>query len=176
MVRWRRCGRMISTWIVACLVAAVAPILLPAAAAMADADSALSHCAALSGQGTSDRTITSAQRIEAGAGFAPDAAMGPVGRAFCRVEGHIEDEIGFELWLPERDAWNGRLLTGGVGGQAGAFNVQILVRGVRRGYATASTDAGHKAADTHWLLGQRAAAPPTMPSAPITCWRSMRGN
>lgn len=71
---------------------------------------------------------------------------------FCRVEGRIDGEIGFELWLPEAAHWNRRLLTGGVGGQAGAFNYRELVRAVQRGYAGASTDGGHKAADKHWLL------------------------
>ena len=71
---------------------------------------------------------------------------------FCRVEGVIEKEIGFELWLPAREHWNRRLLVGGVGGQAGTFNYRELERGVRRGYASSSTDTGHKAADRHWLL------------------------
>jgi feruloyl esterase len=82
----------------------------------------------------------------------PGAA--PLRTAFCRVEGTIEREIGFELWLPERSRWNRRLLVGGVGGQAGAFNYRELVRGVARGYASASTDAGHKASDKHWLLNR----------------------
>ena len=43
-----------------------------------------------------------------------------VARPFCRVEGRIEGNIGFELWLP--DGWNGRLLGAGVGGDAGVFN------------------------------------------------------
>lgn len=71
---------------------------------------------------------------------------------YCRVEATIEKEIGVELWLPEPAHWNRRMLTGGVGGQAGSFNLHELARGVRRGYASASTDTGHKAADKHWLL------------------------
>lgn len=78
----------------------------------------------------------------------------PISAPFCRIEGTIEREIGFELWLPPRSGWNGRLLVGGVGGQAGNFNYRELERGVRRGYASASTDTGHKAADTHWLVGR----------------------
>jgi feruloyl esterase len=76
------------------------------------------------------------------------------GGRYCRVEGRIEREIGFELWLPPRSAWNRRLLVGGVGGQAGAFNHRELQRGVARGYASASTDAGHKASDSTWLLNR----------------------
>jgi feruloyl esterase len=44
------------------------------------------------------------------------------------------------------------MLVGGVGGQAGSLNYRELARGVARGYASASTDSGHKAADRHWLL------------------------
>lgn len=82
----------------------------------------------------------------------PGAA--PLARRFCRIEGRIDRQIGFELWLPERAAWNRRLLTGGVGGQAGSFNYRELVRAVERGYAGASTDGGHKASEAHWLLNR----------------------
>ncbi|MET0245338.1 MAG: tannase/feruloyl esterase family alpha/beta hydrolase, partial [Sphingomonas sp.] len=75
-------------------------------------------------------------------------------RGFCRVEGTIEREIGFELWLPLPEAWNRRFLGAGVGGQAGSFAMPDLARGVERGYAAASTDAGHKASDETWLLGR----------------------
>nr|WP_246448014.1 tannase/feruloyl esterase family alpha/beta hydrolase [Novosphingobium flavum] len=73
---------------------------------------------------------------------------------FCRIEGTIEREIGFELWLPDKARWNGRMLVGGVGGQAGAFNYRELVRAAVRGYAGASTDSGHKASEAHWLLNR----------------------
>lgn len=81
------------------------------------------------------------------------STRGSEGR-YCRIEGRIEQEIGFELWLPVRASWNGRLLVGGVGGQAGSFNTRELARGVRRGYASASTDTGHKASDATWLLNR----------------------
>jgi feruloyl esterase len=125
----------------------------PALHAAAVGGPAVSRCEELARQNAAGRTITSAWSVSATEAFAPEASMGAVARNFCRVEGYIDDEIGFELWLPEPGAWNGRILTGGVGGQAGALNMPTLVRGVRRGYATASTDAGHKVADTHWLLG-----------------------
>jgi feruloyl esterase len=83
---------------------------------------------------------------------APYPGALPQTERFCRVEGFIEKEIGFELWFPARERWNARLLVGGVGGQAGSFNYRELERGVRRGYASASTDTGHKADDRHWLL------------------------
>ncbi|MBV9248256.1 MAG: tannase/feruloyl esterase family alpha/beta hydrolase [Acetobacteraceae bacterium] len=72
---------------------------------------------------------------------------------FCRVKGVIEREIGFELWLPGRAEWNGKFLAAGVGGDAGTFNFNDLPRGLLRGYAAATTDTGHKAAEVNWMLG-----------------------
>ncbi|MBU6267884.1 MAG: tannase/feruloyl esterase family alpha/beta hydrolase [Sphingomonadales bacterium] len=82
----------------------------------------------------------------------PGAA--PLTARFCRVEGTIGRETGFELWVPDKARWNRRLLTGGVGGQAGAFNYRELIRAVARGYAGASADSGHKASEAHWLLNR----------------------
>lgn len=100
-----------------------------------------------------DLRIVRATPVPAGATVALARTYRPT-RAFCRVEGLIEAEIGFELWLPDKAAWNRRFLGAGVGGQAGNFAYPDLARGVERGYATASTDTGHKAADETWLLGR----------------------
>jgi feruloyl esterase len=76
-----------------------------------------------------------------------------VNKPFCRVEGIIEKEIGFELWLPPAADWNQRFLGTGQGGNAGIEDYRDMARGVNRGYASASTDTGHKIEDTHWVLG-----------------------
>jgi feruloyl esterase len=73
--------------------------------------------------------------------------------SFCRVEGIIEKEIAFELWLPPTSVWNGRYLGVGNGGDAGFINYQDLSRGVSRGFASASTDTGHKRTEANWGLG-----------------------
>jgi feruloyl esterase len=73
---------------------------------------------------------------------------------FCRVEGVIEKEIAFELWLPEKPAWNGRFMGTGNGGDAGFINYQDLMHGVGRGFATASTDSGHKRSEARWAQGR----------------------
>lgn len=78
----------------------------------------------------------------------------PAGAAFCRLRGTIEQEIGFELWLPLDQHWNGRLLAAGVGGEAGMLNYADMARGVRRGYASASTDTGHVIGDADWALNR----------------------
>ena len=83
----------------------------------------------------------------------PGGYSAPVRKAFCRVEGTIEDEIGFELWLPVAAEWNGRLLGTGNGGFAGFIRYEGLARGINRGFASASTDTGHKIAEINWTIG-----------------------
>ncbi len=72
---------------------------------------------------------------------------------FCRVEGVIEKEIGFEVWLPASQSWNQRYLGVGSGGSAGFINYGELARGLNRGFASASTNSGHKLTDAAWMLG-----------------------
>src|SRR5205823_8751196 len=78
------------------------------------------------------------------------AAAGAV-PAHCRVamvltptsDSHIE----MEVWLPHLD-WNGKFQAVGNGGWAGSINAAGMAQALREGYATASTDTGHKAAVT----------------------------
>lgn len=79
---------------------------------------------------------------------------------FCRVTGvaspAVGSHIGFELWLPEPQAWNGKYLQAGNGGFAGQAPRGALMQALRRGYATAGTDGGHEAKDAvhaDWALG-----------------------
>ena len=82
---------------------------------------------------------------------------------FCRVQGvsrpSPDSEINFEVWLPETASWNGKFLSSGEGGYAGTPNYTRngfdggLDEILRRGYATASTDTGHRAADRWWAIG-----------------------
>jgi feruloyl esterase len=64
---------------------------------------------------------------------------------FCRVavvsQPALGSNIRIEIWLPEI-AWNGRLLGTGNGGGAGAIPYDSLARGIRRGFATVTTDLG----------------------------------
>src|SRR5438067_3891297 len=76
---------------------------------------------------------------------------------FCRVQGvskpSSDSNISFEVWLPERQNWNTKFLSAGEGGFAGTPNYTRngldggLDELLRRGYATAGTDTGHRAAD-----------------------------
>jgi feruloyl esterase len=131
-------------------------LLALAAAGLAHAAHAADCGAALRQAQVADLKLTQAETVAAGQPWLDRTGTGrePVGAAFCRVRGVIEQEIGFELWLPEADQWNGKLLAAGVGGEAGTFNYADLARGVRRAYASASTDTGHVAEDKDWALGR----------------------
>lgn len=135
-----------------------------ALAAVASTAAHATGCEDLKGLTFADVKIKAATSIAAG-DWTPDkvwtaelATSGTtaVKAAFCRVEGIIEKEIGFELWLPLPENWNGRFLGAGVGGDAGVYNLRDLPRGVERGYAAATTDTGHKASDKAWMMGDPA--------------------
>jgi len=100
-------------------------------------------------------TITVAETIAAGAFHPPPAdPNGPSAPArtyaalpaFCRVVATLtpssDSRIGIEVWLPAAD-WNGTFEGVGNGGWSGAIEYSELAGGLRRGYATASTDTGH---------------------------------
>lgn len=103
-------------------------------------------------------TITRAERVTSGA-FEPPGGK-PIGQlpAFCRVAGVIrpseDSHIEFEVWMPEA-GWNRKFYGVGNGGFAGAISYGGLAQAVRRGYAAASTDTGHRGEgrDASWALG-----------------------
>ena len=82
---------------------------------------------------------------------------------FCRVQGlskpSTDSSIVFEVWLPQPANWNARFLSTGEGGFAGTLNYTRngldggMDELLKRGYATASTDTGHLAADAWWAVG-----------------------
>ena len=81
---------------------------------------------------------------------------------FCRLEGYANpsprSHSEFEVWLPARAAWNGRLLGVGAGGSMGDVNRPDLIGAVSRGYAAVATDNGHRSAGprdgNQWALGE----------------------
>jgi feruloyl esterase len=97
-------------------------------------------------------TITSARVVAAGAFKPPTGATGAAEGfadlpAFCRVEMTIkpssDSDIKSETWLP-LSGWNGKFQVVGNGGWNGFIQYGALSAALRRGYATASTDTGHK--------------------------------
>jgi hypothetical protein len=92
--------------------------------------------------------ITSSQLIPAGSySPAPGSAYANLPE-FCRVVGVStptpNSKIGFEVWLPTGTSYNGKFRQVGNGGFAGSIIYDDLADGIRRGYATASTDDGHQ--------------------------------
>jgi hypothetical protein len=91
------------------------------------------------------------------AGFAGVKGLEPLTSLppFCRVRVTLyptmDSTIRFEAWLPQ-ESWNGRLLDVGNGGFAGSISYGQMARNLRRGYATAGSDAGHQAdaEDASW--------------------------
>ena len=89
-------------------------------------------------------TITSATVV-------PAAAPLP---EYCRVRGHVDTEINFELRLPTT-TWNGNFYHGGGGGFVGS--IPTPTGPLTRGYAVVGTDTGHAgtgvaAFDGSWAL------------------------
>ena len=111
-------------------------------------------CAALLGT-RGDVTVDAATMVQPSPEWLPqDASRGsytsaPVRVPFCRIEGRIEGTIGFELWLPVQ--WNGRLLGAGVGGDAGVYNYRDMSLRLAQGFASVTTDSGHKISNVRWM-------------------------
>lgn len=126
------------------------PLLLPLIAAAASPQAGA--CAGLAGQ-AGQVVVERATAITPAPQWRLDSSGSysatPVTAPLCRVEGKIEGNIGFELWLPLN--WNGRLLGAGVGGDAGVYNYRDMALRVEQGFATVTTDSGHKASEARWM-------------------------
>ncbi len=103
------------------------------------AESVACDVAAIQAKAPPGTTITAAAMV--------DAAEGRP--RFCQVDGHAAstgNTVNFQLGLPE--SWNGKFLFLGVGGLGGSL--AKLDPGLARGYATATTDTGHRASEPDW--------------------------
>lgn len=97
-------------------------------------------CESLMNLDLPDTTITVAAVV-------PAATFNPaINVTACRVAGSIrptsDSDIRFEVWLPTT-GWNGKFLSAGEGGYAGAINYAGIGGALNRGYAGGSTDTGH---------------------------------
>ena len=107
-------------------------------------------------------TITASTTVSGGSLVTPTDQSLTGLPAFCRVVGvsrpTSDSDIRFEVWLPS-DSWNGKFVSSGEGGFAGRLNYTRLGldggldEWLRRGYATASTDTGHRSTDDSWAVG-----------------------
>jgi tannase/feruloyl esterase len=111
-----------------------------------------------------ETTITLAEEVKAGAFTVANVESDAVELfkrlpPFCRVSGVIkpsqDSNINFEVWLP-LSGWNGKFQGVGNGGFAGSINYVHggMAQALSLGYATASTDTGHRgsAIDARWAL------------------------
>ncbi|HEY0624588.1 tannase/feruloyl esterase family alpha/beta hydrolase [Sphingomonas sp.] len=135
--------------------------------------SAAAQTPAPAAQGTSCTVLTGRAlangKIEAATPFAMgttvDTGPGmpglPAGAPFCRVQAVMTpvpgSSIKVEVWLPERAAWNGKLMGAGNGGFGANLGIPaLLMRGaVARGYAAVGSDMGHfgkSDVDGSWAL------------------------
>lgn len=104
-----------------------------------------------------DTTVTSAKPVTSGQFTPPNGQRAQMGLPnFCRVQLTIaptaDSDIKTEIWLPT-GGWNGKFLAVGNGGWGGSIQYNALANGVRRGYATASTDTGHEGGDASFAVG-----------------------
>src|SRR5882672_10959109 len=123
-------------------------------------------CESLKSLSLPNVTIVAAGMVATGPFTPPTPAGAPAGRGFqgaqggrggpaappqivparCRVNAILrpspDSEIEMEAWLPEN--WNGKFQFVGGGGWAGIISFPAMVSAVQEGYATASTDTGHK--------------------------------
>jgi feruloyl esterase len=113
--------------------------------------SAGQRCAALTAPGKFDQArVEKALWVPAN----PDTGLG----AYCEVTSQTSSGKGSRIGTVYRlpDSWNGRMLGIGGGGWAGNTTLQAATVGLKRGYATAQTDAGHASpsgADLAWARG-----------------------
>ena len=121
------------------MTATIAAAALAAAGVTVRAETLPCEVGAIQAKAPAGTTITKAAVVD---------ASGAIPR-HCLVDGHAVSSgntVNVRLALP--DAWNGKFLFLGVGGLGGT--IANLEPGLRRGYATASTDTGHQASEPDW--------------------------
>jgi feruloyl esterase len=99
-------------------------------------------------------TITSATPVTSPIMIGGSAVEAP----FCRVVGvarpSSDSEINFEVWLPPKSAWTGRMKLNGTGGFAGGTPYPRLAQDIGDGFVTAGSDMGHVGGESpDWTLG-----------------------
>jgi hypothetical protein len=123
-------------------------------------------CSALRSPRLENTTVISAQLVDSGK-FVPPVMVRRASPeffaawntlpTFCRVRAvarpSSDSEINIEVWLPV-NGWNQRYLGVGNGSFGGSINYYRLGETLRSGYATSSTDTGHRGApsESAWAV------------------------
>jgi feruloyl esterase len=117
-------------------------------------------CAELRSLPLPNTTITAAEFISAEPPGTPGLPVPPPAAlpAHCRVAAVLtpssDSHIEMEVWLPPAESWNGKYQAVGNGGWAGTISfgtaapqaiARTMASALKEGYATSSTDTGHKA-------------------------------
>jgi feruloyl esterase len=128
------------------------PALLAPAMALAAPCNQLKNVVLGQGTVTAAVLVTSGRLPAAGGGDASTLRDLP---AFCRVEATLrpspDSDIKVEAWLPAA-AWNGKLQAVGNGGWGGSIGYNAMAEALRRGYATSSSDTGHRGGSAQFAL------------------------
>ena len=134
---------------------------------------AAAPCESLKSLALPGTLITAAELVPAGPYAVPSPAGGaaaPAGGrggpapapppitlpARCRVAAVLkpssDSQIEMEAWLPSEN-WNGKFEAVGNGGWAGTISFAAMASALQEGYATASTDTGHKGGNAAFAIG-----------------------
>lgn len=114
------------------------------------------NCDELSKLNVADTVIEKAEIIADGR-YTPEGSE-PITNLpeFCRLSAVLlpsdDSHIEMEIWLPEQN-WNGKFLAVGNGGWAGSISYSAMADGLRRNYAVASNDTGHKEYSAAFAMG-----------------------
>jgi feruloyl esterase len=141
-------------------------MIAPAAMALIATFASTTPCESLKGLSLPNTTITTAELVIAGSYVQPGQVQGqgrgrgaapqPIVPAHCRIAAVLtpssDSHIEMEAWLPAEN-WNGKFQAVGNGGWAGVISYSAMVTALQNGYATASTDTGHKGGSASFALG-----------------------
>src|SRR5262245_13267459 len=126
-------------------------LLIPLASNIFSTPSAAAVCEGLTSLKLADAIIHTAQSVPEGPFTPPEGQPLRAVPAFCRVTMTLkpssDSDIKLEVWLPS-SGWNGKFQGIGNGGFAGAIGYAGMGAAIAHGYATASTDTGHRAGGT----------------------------
>ena len=133
--------------IAALMMATMAPTEGAAFVHAAAPDAPAARCSALGALRLPDTRIVSATIVPAKTAETNVGGATPGYRSFCRVVARVQSapdsDVGVEIWLPV-EGWAGVFHGNGSGGFGGTFvtGYSGMVDGLRRGFATATTDTG----------------------------------
>jgi feruloyl esterase len=105
--------------------------------------------------------VTGATPIAAGS-YTPPGSRAAIANlpAFCRIVGEAtpstDSLVKFEIWVPDGQAWNGKMVVTGNGGYSPALSTGDMAYAMRQGYAVVGGDTGHQSSDPNemfWGVG-----------------------